>query len=427
MSTTLITFLGKSVNSKGRGYREARYEFVGGFSFSSRFFGLSLAKWLQNKDKSVDKIVFLGSSTSMWDVLAEEAEDAEIWEGVADPLSEGKPIDAKTLAEIETPWRLELQRRLQQPNLKVHLRLIPLGRNADEQRDILSIIADSLENDSTAVFDITHGLRHMPMVSFASALYLRQAKNVTISGIYYGAFDLRRADGATPVIELDGLLDIADWVEGVATFQNSGRYQALVPLMQREANSKKIPVLQKAAEKLQRGAYLEEAMQIDAAARELATVNKRLSDPSVDGSIAALFREKLNSSFAWTRTQGLASQQLGVAMRALEVGAYLRAALAGLEALVSKQLEHKKVLTPKDYNVRQSERSSLREKTKLPQQNAQWTKIERAYFQINQIRNAMAHGSRIKTKFFDLDKLLKSEEKVAKRLKDLINSIAKDA
>ena len=67
--TTLVSFLGKGQD--GRGYRDTNYRFDDGeIVQAQKYIGTALA----NKCKPT-KIIFLGTSGSMWDVFLETASE----------------------------------------------------------------------------------------------------------------------------------------------------------------------------------------------------------------------------------------------------------------------------------------------------------------------------------------------------------------
>jgi CRISPR-associated Csx2 family protein len=77
---------------------------------------------------------------------------------------------------------------------KVHAVRIPNGQTEEDLWNIFSILADQvLENDSI-VLDITHGFRTLPLVGTISLQYLKFVKQVHIAGVYYGAFEARKAE-----------------------------------------------------------------------------------------------------------------------------------------------------------------------------------------------------------------------------------------
>ena len=71
MSHTLISFLGKSQRTDGR-YRTATYDFGEGVTRTTSFFSMGLKEVI-----NPDKLIILGTSGSMWDVLCGELSQDE--------------------------------------------------------------------------------------------------------------------------------------------------------------------------------------------------------------------------------------------------------------------------------------------------------------------------------------------------------------
>ncbi len=217
MAHILISFLGKSLKKDGQ-YREANYCFGDGSQKTARFFSFALKQHIQP-----DKLVMLGTSGSMWDVLC--ADDHEQWA----ELSEAVEADSVTQAQLDTfasPASLALQ-------VDCQLQRIPYGDNLTEQVEILQIMAAAIQAGDIVSLDLTHGLRHLPMLGLLSAMYLQTARNVPIDGIYYGALERTKND-LTPVMQLDGLLNIADWLHALDGFNKTGNLAPFAELLQKD-------------------------------------------------------------------------------------------------------------------------------------------------------------------------------------------------
>lgn len=115
---------------------------------------------------------------------------------------------------------------------------IPNGENTEEMWDIFEVLTDQVDEGDTVIFDITHGLRSLPFLVFLAAAFLKSAKQVTIEGVYYGAFELQRdADGnprPAPVIEMSEFVGLLDWLNASDQFIKFGNAAALAGLL-REA------------------------------------------------------------------------------------------------------------------------------------------------------------------------------------------------
>ncbi len=143
------------------------------------------------------KVILLGTSGSMWDVFLENAGDHGMEEKWLD-LSE--VVDSKNVSpEHLQPFEDYLSQSL---NAEVHYVLIPFAKNPKEQIEILSVLAENLNED--VVIDVTHGFRHLPMLSLVAARFLKTVKKIDVRQIYYGAFEMS-GDNKTPVLELESL------------------------------------------------------------------------------------------------------------------------------------------------------------------------------------------------------------------------------
>ena len=77
-------------------------------------------------------------------------------------------------------------------NLSVPFRNVPIPEGKSEQEiwDIFRIVLDHLSQGDEVVFDITHAFRSIPMLAIVVLNYAKIMKNITIGGIYYGAFEV---------------------------------------------------------------------------------------------------------------------------------------------------------------------------------------------------------------------------------------------
>ncbi|TDE86741.1 TM1812 family CRISPR-associated protein [Deinococcus sp. S9] len=122
---------------------------------------------------------------------------------------------------------------------------IPEGRTEAEAWELFGAMTDAVPLGSRVIFDITHGLRSLPMLGFLALSYLRVVRNVTIERVYYGALELtprsstpspkceccgqtirqEQADEPlrlTPVVDLTPLVRLLDWAQAAKRFQDTG-------------------------------------------------------------------------------------------------------------------------------------------------------------------------------------------------------------
>jgi len=117
-------------------------------------------------------------------------------------------------------------------------RLIPLGRSEEEFEEIFATIVDAVDEydpDSVSL-DVTHGLRSLPMVYFASLTYVSSLRGIEVEGVYYGAFEAGE-EGQAPVFDLTYLFDLMDWYHAVRTFSETGSLLQIQELLEDRKNS----------------------------------------------------------------------------------------------------------------------------------------------------------------------------------------------
>ena len=227
--------------------------------------------------------------------------------------------------------------------------------------------------------DLTHGLRHLPMLGLLSAMYLQIAKKVTIEGIYYGAFDLipkSDINQFAPVLRLDGLLKIADWINALQGLDKTGDIAPFSELLQREGlNSETAGLLKKAA-------FFENNLNITQARGPLRKFKDETKSKGLPG-IASLFEESLKERISWVEQDNIYLRQREKALFYLQQGDYVRASSLGYEALITKYLrEAQPHADIEDYDLRTQIKNKL---------NADG---DPDYKLLRDIRNSLAHASR---------------------------------
>jgi len=370
MSHTLISFLGKANKDNGGHYRTANYDFQGDIK-TTQFFGLALSDVIKP-----NKIIVLGTSGSMWDVFyeafANESEQqAERW--IA--LSESAENNAVTDEQLRA-CATDLSQKL---GVECLLKIIPYGIDETEQSKILEIMATDINKNDTVSLDLTHGLRHLPMLGLLSAMYLQTAKQVSIAGIYSGALELITDDKITPVIRLDGLLKIADWINALHGFDKTGDIAPFSGLLQQEGMAAETADLLKIA------AFYENTLSITQARTPLKDFAKQTAN-NLPG-LANLFSDSLNERISWKDQKYIYLRQREKSLFYLKQGDYVRAAALGYEAVITHYLK-------KNDPRADVENYEIRDKVRQTIEN-QLSKTEwKAYKLLRNIRNSLAHANR---------------------------------
>ncbi|MCS6840120.1 MAG: TIGR02221 family CRISPR-associated protein, partial [Roseiflexus sp.] len=112
---------------------------------------------------------------------------------------------------------------------------IPDGRNDLELWEIFQTVIDAIEPEEAVIFDITHGFRSLPFLSFLAAAYLRVVKNIRLEGVYFGNFEARDQSvtpNRTPVLDLTAFVELLDWMVGADYFVRFGDARDLARLLQ---------------------------------------------------------------------------------------------------------------------------------------------------------------------------------------------------
>ncbi|MCX7896836.1 MAG: TIGR02221 family CRISPR-associated protein [Rhodocyclaceae bacterium] len=369
--TILISFLGKSQLDSKSGYRTARYCFPDGHQQETAYFGLALAEHLQ-----AQRVILLGTASSMWDMLVENIAGDAAQEELRLELMDAVRAEAVTepLLERLTP---SLERTLGRP---VKALIIPHAERFADQQAVLERLANHVGRRETVALDLTHGYRHLAMLGLAAARYLAHAKEVEITGLYYGALDMTR-ESLTPVVTLDGLAHLLEWAEAFAAYEASGDFSRFAALLERDGFPRE------AAQALRRGWTHWVLSNVQDAARHLQMALDALKEPLSGAS--ELYRNRLRKTLRWAEAPSLHEKQRLLALQALERGDILRAAVFGLESFISREAATRG-RNALDYQVRKEVDEAFQQSLQEGE-HPDWKR--RAYWLLKNVRNACAHGS----------------------------------
>lgn len=369
----LVTILGKGRVAEGgiSRYEEVNYRFPDGTIRTGAFFGLKLAEAIRP-----GRIVILGTSSSMWDVLV----DAALVNGVSIDTADDdlrmelmEAVDASTVSQD----LLDRAARLVADGLriKVGLHLVPMGVDEASQKQVLEVIAEGVRGCESASIDVTHGYRHLGMLGFLSALALeRMVQGVRVDSVWYGAFDMRK-DGIAPAVRLDGLIRIQQWVDALNRFDASGNYGVFAPLLRQDG------MAADKADCLSEAAFLELNFNLRDARKKLFTVREALGEdlPGVSG----LFQQRLLERMDWIRFQAPQDMHFRLAERAMDRDDFMRAAILALEGFHAGLAWNQK-RNPWTYEDRDEARTAFEKSRPAGLESLR---------ALHGIRNALAHGT----------------------------------
>jgi len=371
VTTTLVSFLGRARQDPKTGYREATYRFPDGEQRTTAFFGLALREVLRP-----DRLVVLGTSGSMWDVLIEHLATEGQDEDLRLRLIEAATTGAATESLLNEVTSL-VEQALALPCV---LRMIDYGRDVDGQTRILSAIAESVPKGRVHL-DLTHGFRHLSALGLLSAFFLERVARLDIIGLYYGALDMTEGH-ITPVVRLDGLLAVQRWIDALDRFDQNGDYGVFAPLLEADG----VPADK--ARCLARAAYFERTMNLSDARSQIQTFLPSLE--TIRHGASALFQDALDKRLDWARNGSLFDHQARLAHFYLDTADYLRAAVFAYEAVITRECLQRRL----DVHNWDKGRGPASEMIEAEYKAEMRPHDERdAYWMLKNLRNGLAHGN----------------------------------
>lgn len=366
---TLITFLGRAGN-----YQTTTYRFPDNETVTTRFFGLALRRKLQP-----DRLVMFGTSGSAWDVICLDDDGAALTGEALDAVDQVETAARanQVTQELLNPLAEPISQRL---GFEVRFRVIDYAEKMAEQLGLLQAMADEVKTGDHVSLDVTHGFRHLPMLAFLSALHLRTARQVNVEGLYYGALEMKQ-NGVAPVMNLAGLLRIADWTGAVQSFDKDGDYGVFAALIREQSPS--------VASLLQESAFYERTMRPGQARNKLRELATLLDQQHLTG-IGSLFAPTLRTRLSWHQEDRLYLRQQALARLYLEHDDFLRAALLGYEAFITRLMYRQGKSNPDNWTQREGTKKQYEETNNTPGKRGEEYKD---YCRLRDLRNHLAHGN----------------------------------
>lgn len=227
MAKILISSVGlggkfKNQHISDREYQETCYK-IGNTSYpQSRFIASVLYEHFK-----LDGIIFIGTVRSMWEEVYRffcetnsMQKDDEYWLNLAckiDNLKHDSDLDDLDLEPIEKV----LGERSKCILIKYGLDQDELWENFDRIFQIVELLKPGDE----IYIDITHSFRSLSLFLFLTITFIKDLvneKQIKISGVYYGMLDVTRELGYTPVVDLKSLFDMTSWIKGAYSLQSYG-------------------------------------------------------------------------------------------------------------------------------------------------------------------------------------------------------------
>lgn len=186
-----------------------------------------------------DYIYILGTCSSGWVSLYLYFKDGKYESSDIETLRDielGKYGDNYKEAEKEIDHAIEFLSSKFNAE-KVHVILLPVGKNDDELYTIYERLSDELSRDLSeehkykVAFDITHSFRSLPFYNYAVLSYFKEVTKyyVSIDKIFYGMSELARENNQhAPIVALDEVNSIMNLTSAVAEFKQTGSVKSLL-------------------------------------------------------------------------------------------------------------------------------------------------------------------------------------------------------
>ncbi len=407
----LVTLLGDPKLKEDGSYPETIYQFEDGNEAESSYIGLVLKKTLKP-----NKIVILGTTGSTWHSFIDYCFrknpliEKSNYRDLLSKLTSDYKQDC--VSQVDLDIASEILSKYDQTDCQYMLTLVPYGRNQAEQTETLSIMMRNFEPHDEATIDVTYGLRHLPMLMQQSALLLQSIKNVKVHNIFYGAFHLAK-NNKTPIMTLDGILEIDRWTKALHRYEQDGDYTAFQePLKSEKINSTAINALKEAA-------YYERTFNLTEAGKKLSIVKQHL--PNQFDGIGGFFTERFKEHIAWSNTLTLKQRQSELAHFYLDNGDFVRAAIFAVESFITSLLKREEFNRQQNFRTRNTAAKEFKSAYENHHRSERGDVVLFPSFEkLSRIRNALAHGTEPST---DIADLMKNQEKLAICLNDLFNKL----
>jgi len=111
---------------------------------------------------------------------------------------------------------------------------IPGGANEEELWCIFETVIDLVDDRESVIFDITHGFRSLPFLSFLAVAYLKVIKDIQLVSVLYGNFEARDRSvtpNRAPVIDLTPFISLLNWTIAADRFTRFGDARDLARLL----------------------------------------------------------------------------------------------------------------------------------------------------------------------------------------------------
>jgi CRISPR-associated Csx2 family protein len=239
MTRILISPIGAGrKNEKTSEYLKTTYK-IEDKLYNTSFISLALTEHFD-----IDKQFLIGTSSSMWDEVYYQYSDyykkmldEEFWIDISKNIKEKNHESVLDKTYIE-----KVEGALGEDS---NVYIINHGLDQGEILSNFNVLFDisSKLNDGDEIYiDITHSFRSISLFVFVIMNYIKNVmdKNIIIKGLHYGMFEAPKEFGYTPVVDLNLITQIMEYIKGISEFNNYGNGYILASLINDQNVNKKI-------------------------------------------------------------------------------------------------------------------------------------------------------------------------------------------
>lgn len=123
----------------------------------------------------------------------------------------------------EKHWENKLCTILEEKKLSCQLCPIDItdNKSVSDIWGLFEQIHNVIEENDEIIFDLTHSFRYLPMLFFSILHYSTFTKNISVEGIYYGAWEARK-DNIAPIFDLTDSFRIMQWANATDVYLSYG-------------------------------------------------------------------------------------------------------------------------------------------------------------------------------------------------------------
>ncbi len=373
MNTVLVSFLGTGRIKKDEvdAYQKTTYVFPDGEEYSTPLATAPLVS-----KASPDKVIFIGTSKSMWPAMDELAKYAkvDIDQKLHSQVFEETLSESGVSQEVLSKWEEYLNAKLP---YQLSLKLV---KDEYDMQSIVKHMYDEIPRGvNDVILEITHAFRHFPLIASFTLPILRITHNIGKVSFVYGLF----GGGKSTIMFLNEVNKLIELLESLALSEYGGNFSKFADIFDS-------PILKEL--------YLKVETNRRISASYLKKVYSGLDSDDVYKAIASEYiRHKILSSL---QGEYLSLRLANRAVFFAEKGQYLKAFTLIYEAIVSCFLNRQEYDRANTSGRKHEiyEKAKARADRELKSMNKEWFQV---WKEIRKVRNAIAHGDELKNEQVD--------------------------